>query len=148
VFCILSWLGLYWLLLIQSFGMLCLHISLVRCPYFHRHYLALTHKLVDAYPTCAGPAISAFFIPSFLVAAGFAHIELLMLHHMSNRIFFYVLAGASFGVVILMYSIYFFGRAMRNKSKNANPHCQSRETTAYQANDISLEASLVATAPI
>ncbi|KAK4699964.1 hypothetical protein P7C70_g6286, partial [Phenoliferia sp. Uapishka_3] len=73
----------------------------------------------DSYPNCAGSAIAAFLIPSFLIAATCAHSGVAMFANLTTQTAFAILGGISVGVVILVYILYFFGPALRKRSKYA-----------------------------
>ncbi|ORY85524.1 MFS multidrug transporter-like protein [Protomyces lactucae-debilis] len=82
-------------------------------------YLSILTYLSDAYPSVIASAIAALLLPSFLIAAGLAHVGLVMFENLGTRTAFIILAGVSCGLVILTYTIYFFGPWLRRRSKLA-----------------------------
>lgn len=82
-------------------------------------WLAMLNYITDSYPDVAGSAIAAFTIPSFLIAATFAHAGVAMFENMSTKWAFATLGFISFGVVALVYFLFFFGPWVRSKSKLA-----------------------------
>lgn len=85
-------------------------------------WLSMLNYVTDSYPQVAGAAIAAFLIPSFLIAAALCHLGVLMFEHMSVKWAFAVIGFISFGVVALIYAIYFFGATFRARSKLARRH--------------------------
>ena len=83
-------------------------------------YLSMLSYITDSYPNVAASAVAAFLIPSFLLAAGFAHIGIIMFTNLSTKWAFAILGFASFGIVALTYIIYFFGPYLRRASKLAH----------------------------
>jgi len=79
-------------------------------------YLSMLNYITDAYPNVAASAIAAFLIPSFLIAAGCAHIGIVMFENMSTTWAVATLAFISLGIVALVYVLYFGGRWLRSKS--------------------------------
>ncbi|BFZ55064.1 hypothetical protein PYCC9005_002103 [Savitreella phatthalungensis] len=79
-------------------------------------YLSLLAYISDAYPDVANSAVAAFLIPSFLVAAGCAHVGIVMFNDLTTTHAFLILACVSFGIVLLTYVMFFFGPALRSKS--------------------------------
>jgi len=82
-------------------------------------WLGILNYITDSYPNLAGSAIAASLIPSFLVAAGCAHLGIYMFQGLSIKVAVSILGGVSFGVVILVYILYFFGPALRAGSRYA-----------------------------
>lgn len=101
-------------------------------------WLSMLNYITDAYTTVAGSAIAAFLIPSFLIAAALAHagkslhiencianprlidsIGIAMFENMSSKWAMATLGFISFGLVALIYVVYFFGPRMRARSKIA-----------------------------
>lgn len=82
-------------------------------------YLCLLNYITDAYPNVAGSAIAAFLVPSFLGAAAFAHIGIIMFANLSTQWAFAILAFTSLPLVGLIYIVYFFGPKLRASSKLA-----------------------------
>ncbi|KAF7527683.1 hypothetical protein G7054_g10413 [Neopestalotiopsis clavispora] len=82
-------------------------------------WLSMLNYITDAYTTVAGSAIAAFLIPSFVIAAGFAHAGIAMFENMSSKWAMATLGFVSFGLVALIYVVYFFGPKMRARSKIA-----------------------------
>lgn len=82
----------------------------------------LTLNGKDSYPNVAGSAIAAFLIPSFVIAAALCHLGVLMFEKMTVKWAFAVVGFISFGVVALIYFIYFFGAKIRARSKLARRH--------------------------
>lgn len=82
-------------------------------------WLSMLNYITDAYPNVAASAIAAFLIPSFLIAAGLCHAGVAMFENMSVRWAFATLGFISFGIVALIYVVYFFGGAIRRRSKLA-----------------------------
>ncbi|KIY51207.1 vitamin b6 transporter bsu1 [Fistulina hepatica ATCC 64428] len=82
-------------------------------------WLAMMNYLTDTYPNVAASAIAAFLIPSFLLAAGFAHIGIIMFDRMSTTWAFATLGFISLGIVALVNILYFFGPQIRARSKLA-----------------------------
>ncbi|ROV89811.1 hypothetical protein VSDG_08567 [Cytospora chrysosperma] len=82
-------------------------------------WLAMLNYLTDSYPNVAASAVAAFLIPSFLIAAGCAHAGIAMFENMSTRWAMATLGFISFGLVALVYILYFFGPQIRARSKLA-----------------------------
>ena len=82
-------------------------------------YLSMLNYITDSYPNVAASAVAAFLIPSFLLAAGFAHIGIVMINSLGTTWTFACLAFLSLGIVGLVYGLYFFGPWLRGKSKLA-----------------------------
>lgn len=78
-----------------------------------------TYNAADSYPNVAASAIAAFLIPSFTLAAAFAHIGLIMFENLGTTWAMACLAFISLGIVALVYLLYFFGPWLRRKSKLA-----------------------------
>lgn len=99
-------------------------------------YLGMLNYIADAYTNVAASAIAAFLIPSFTIAAGCAHIGMswhsqdavtrlinftgiVMFDQMSPKWAMATLGFISFGLVALVYILYFFGEKIRSWSKLA-----------------------------
>ena len=82
-------------------------------------WLAMLSYLTDTYVSVPASACAALLIPSFIIAAAFAHIGIVMFNNLSTTWALAILGFASFGVVILVYVLYFFGPAIRRRSKYA-----------------------------
>lgn len=82
-------------------------------------WLGMISYVTDVYPTVMGSAIAAFLIPSFLIAAALAHAGVAMFNNLSTQVAMSILGGVSAPVVVLVYVIYFFGPALRARSKYA-----------------------------
>lgn len=82
-------------------------------------WLAMLNYLTDSYPSVAASAVAAFLIPSFLIAAGLAHAGIAMFENMTTKWAMATLGFISFGLVALVYVLYFFGPRIRARSKLA-----------------------------
>ncbi|QSZ35266.1 hypothetical protein DSL72_008135 [Monilinia vaccinii-corymbosi] len=82
-------------------------------------WLSMLNYITDSYPNVAGAAIAAFLIPSFALAAGLAHLGVLMFDNMSTRWAMGTIGFISIGLCALIYFIYFFGAKVRSRSKLA-----------------------------
>lgn len=82
-------------------------------------WLSMLNYITDSYPNVAGSAIAAFLIPSFVIAAALCHLGVLMFDNLSVKWAFAIVGFISFGVVALIYLIYFFGAKFRARSKLA-----------------------------
>ncbi|KAM3089337.1 hypothetical protein ACMFMG_000940 [Clarireedia jacksonii] len=82
-------------------------------------WLSMLNYITDSYPNVAGSAIAAFLIPSFALAAGLAHLGVLMFENMSTKWAMATIGFISFGLCALIYFIYFFGAKVRSRSKLA-----------------------------
>ena len=82
-------------------------------------YQSMLSYITDAYPNVAASAIAAFLIPSFIIAAAFAHIGIVMFDNMSTTWAMATLGFISFGIVALVNVLYFFGPKIRSYSKLA-----------------------------
>lgn len=82
-------------------------------------YCGMINYITDSYPNVAGSAIAAFLIPSFLLAAGFAHIGIVMFDNLGTTWAMACLAFLSLGIVALVYILYFFGPKLRAASRLA-----------------------------
>ncbi|KAK6070705.1 polyamine transporter 3 [Seiridium cupressi] len=82
-------------------------------------WLSMLNYITDAYTSVAGSAIAAFLIPSFLIAAALAHAGIAMFDNMSSTWAMATLGFVSFGLVALIYVVYFFGPKIRARSKIA-----------------------------
>lgn len=82
-------------------------------------YLSMLNYIVDAYPHVAASAVAAFLVPSFLGAAVFAHVGIIMFENLSTTEAFEILAFVSLGIVGLVYVLYFYGPRLRGWSRLA-----------------------------
>lgn len=82
-------------------------------------YCAMLSYITDSYPNVAASAVAAFLIPSFLLAAGFAHIGILMFDNLGTTWAMACVAFLSLGIVALVYLLYYFGPWLRGKSSLA-----------------------------
>ena len=82
-------------------------------------WLSMLNYITDSYPNVAGSAIAAFLIPSFLMAAGLAHLGVLMFENMETRWAVATIGFVSIGLCGLIYFVYFFGARIRMRSKLA-----------------------------
>ncbi|GME45236.1 vitamin b6 transporter bsu1 [Neofusicoccum parvum] len=82
-------------------------------------YLSMLNYITDSYPNVAASAIAAFLIPSFTLAAAFAHLGLVMFENLGTTWAMACLAFISLGIVALVYLLYFFGPWLRRQSKLA-----------------------------
>ncbi|KAI9829679.1 MAG: hypothetical protein M1819_006050 [Sarea resinae] len=82
-------------------------------------WLSMLNYLTDSYYHVAASAVAAFLIPSFLLAAGFAHIGIVMFDNMSSRWAMATLGFVSLGLCALVNILYFFGPKIRARSKLA-----------------------------
>jgi len=82
-------------------------------------YLGMLNYLTDAYPNVAASAIAAFLIPSFIIAAAFAHIGIVMFDNLGTTWAMGCIGFISLGIVALVYIVYFFGPWIRRRSKLA-----------------------------
>ncbi|KAL6244682.1 hypothetical protein RBB50_008210 [Rhinocladiella similis] len=89
-------------------------------------WLAMLNYITDSYPNVAASAIAAFLIPSFLIAASLAHAGVAMFENMSVKWAFATLGFISFGLVALVYILFFFGPRLRRYSKLARTFEQER----------------------
>ncbi|KAI2607438.1 MFS general substrate transporter [Hypoxylon fragiforme] len=80
-------------------------------------WLGMLNYIADSYTNVAASAIAAFLIPSFLIAAG-----IVMFRNMGARWAMATLGFISFGLVGLVYVLYFFGAQIRARSKLARKH--------------------------
>lgn len=86
----------------------------------------MLNYITDSYPNVAASAIAAFLIPSFLIAASLAHAGVAMFENMSVKWAFATLGFISFGLVALVYILFFFGPRLRRYSKLARTFEQER----------------------
>lgn len=91
-------------------------------PLHYIAYISLTFISSDSYPNVAGAAIAAFLIPSFALAAGLAHLGVLMFDNMSTKWAMGTIGFISIGLCALIYFIYFFGAKIRSRSKLARKY--------------------------
>ncbi|KAK4937371.1 hypothetical protein LTR10_021980 [Elasticomyces elasticus] len=89
-------------------------------------WLAMLNYITDSYPNVAASAIAAFLIPSFLIAAALAHAGVAMFEHMNTKWAFATLGFISFGLVALVYVLFFFGPTLRRWSKLARTFEQEK----------------------
>ncbi|KAL1297979.1 hypothetical protein AAFC00_006486 [Neodothiora populina] len=82
-------------------------------------WLSMLNYITDSYPNVAASAIAAFLIPSFLIATALCHAGVAMFENMSTKWAFATLGFISFGIVALIYVIYFFGAYFRQRSSLA-----------------------------
>lgn len=82
-------------------------------------WLAMLNYLTDSYPNVAASAVAAFLIPSFLIAAGCAHAGIALFENLSTQWAMATLGFISFGLVALVYILYFFGPTLRAWSRLA-----------------------------
>ncbi|KAI0015952.1 MFS general substrate transporter [Xylariomycetidae sp. FL0641] len=82
-------------------------------------WLSMLNYIADSYTNLAASAIAAFLIPSFLIAAGCCHIGIVMFANLGAKWAMAVLGFISFGLVALVYVLYFFGPRIRGWSKLA-----------------------------
>ncbi|KAF1350249.1 major facilitator superfamily domain-containing protein [Delphinella strobiligena] len=79
-------------------------------------WLSMLNYITDSYPNVAASAIAAFLIPSFFIATALCHAGVAMFDNMSTKWAFATLGFISFGIVALIYVVYFFGAAIRKRS--------------------------------
>ncbi|KAK5214472.1 hypothetical protein LTS03_004135 [Exophiala xenobiotica] len=89
-------------------------------------WLAMLNYITDSYPNVAASAIAAFLIPSFLIAAALAHAGVAMFANMNTKWAFATLGFVSFGLVALVYVLFFFGPRLRRYSKLARTFEQEK----------------------
>ena len=89
----------------------------------------MLNYITDSYPNVAASAIAAFLIPSFLIAAGMCHAGVAMFENLSTKWAFAILGFISFGIVALVYVLFFFGAKLRSWSKLA---INDRRTSVLQ----------------
>jgi MFS family permease len=82
-------------------------------------YQSMLSYITDAYPNYAASAIAAFLIPSFILAAAFAHIGIVMFANLGTTWAVATIAFVSLGIVGLVYGLYFGGPWLRSKSRLA-----------------------------
>ncbi|KAI4137978.1 MAG: hypothetical protein LQ340_008080 [Diploschistes diacapsis] len=82
-------------------------------------YLSMLNYLTDSYPHVAASAVAAFLIPSFLGAAGFAHVGVVMFTNMNTTWAVATLGFVSLGLVGLVYVVFFLGERLRGWSRLA-----------------------------
>lgn len=100
-------------------------------------WLSMLNYIADTYTNVAASAIAAFLIPSFVFAAGCCHIGkldpqdeaptttltsqlgIVMFANLGAKWAMAVLGFVSFGIVALVYVLYFFGERIRSWSKLA-----------------------------
>ncbi|KAH8668930.1 vitamin b6 transporter bsu1 [Xylariales sp. PMI_506] len=82
-------------------------------------WLGMLNYIADSYTNVAASAIAAFLIPSFLIAAALAHAGVAMFENMTTKWAMATLGFVSFGLVALIYVVYFYGAQMRKRSKIA-----------------------------
>ena len=92
-------------------------------------WLSMLNYITDSYPNVAASAIAAFLIPSFLIAAGMCHAGVAMFENLSTKWAFAILGFISFGIVALVYVLFFFGAKLRSWSKLA---INDRRTSVLQ----------------
>ncbi|KAI0470958.1 MFS general substrate transporter [Xylariaceae sp. FL0804] len=85
-------------------------------------WLGMLNYITDSYTNVAASAIAAFLIPSFLIAAGCCHIGIVMFDNLGAKWAMATLGFISFGLVALVYVLYFFGPKLRARSKLARSH--------------------------
>ncbi|KAI1076726.1 MFS general substrate transporter [Whalleya microplaca] len=85
-------------------------------------WLSMLNYIADSYTNVAASAIAAFLIPSFMIAAGCCHIGIVMFDNLGAKWAMAVLGFISFGLVALVYILYFFGARIRSWSKLARQH--------------------------
>ncbi|KAI1379357.1 MFS general substrate transporter [Hypoxylon crocopeplum] len=85
-------------------------------------WLSMLNYIADSYTNVAASAIAAFLIPSFLIAAACCHIGIVMFENMGAKWAMATLGFISFGLVALVYVLYFFGARIRGWSKLARKH--------------------------
>ncbi|KAF8342981.1 uncharacterized protein EI90DRAFT_815150 [Cantharellus anzutake] len=82
-------------------------------------FLGILNYVADSYPNLAGSAIAASLIPSFVAGAACAHLGIWMFQRLTTQVVVSILGGVSVGAVILIYTVYFFGPALRARSRYA-----------------------------
>jgi hypothetical protein len=80
----------------------------------------MLNYITDSYPNVAASAVAAFLIPSFFIAASFAHAGVAMFENLSTTWAFATLAFCSLPLVGTIYVLYFFGPVIRRHSKLAS----------------------------
>ena len=73
----------------------------------------MLNYITDSYPNVAASAVATFLIPSFILAAAFAHIGIILFDNLSSTWAVATLAFISLGLVALVCVLYFFGPVMR-----------------------------------
>jgi len=82
-------------------------------------WLSMLTYLTDSYPSVAASAIAAFTLPSFVIAGALSHAGVAMFTNLDTQTGLAILAGVSFGLVIIIYVLYFFGHWFRKRSPMA-----------------------------
>ncbi|KAI0387546.1 MFS general substrate transporter [Hypomontagnella monticulosa] len=85
-------------------------------------WLSMLNYIADSYTNVAASAIAAFLIPSFLIAAACCHIGIIMFDNLGAKWAMATLGFISFGLVALVYILYFLGARIRAWSKLARNH--------------------------
>ncbi|KAL7627394.1 hypothetical protein AAE478_001587 [Parahypoxylon ruwenzoriense] len=85
-------------------------------------WLSMLNYIADSYTNLAASAIAAFLIPSFLIAAACCHVGIVMFANLGAKWAMATLGFISFGLVALVYVLYFFGERIRGWSKLARKH--------------------------
>ncbi|KAF8342986.1 putative vitamin B6 transporter [Cantharellus anzutake] len=82
-------------------------------------WLGILNYVADSYPNLAGSAIAASLVPAFAVGAACAHLGIWIFQRLTVQEAISILGGVSLGVVILIYTVYFFGPTLRTYSRYA-----------------------------
>jgi len=85
-------------------------------------WLAMLQYVTDIYEHVAASAVAAFMLPSFLIAAGMAHLGKFMHQHWPPKDAFNALAWITFVLCFYIHFIYQGGRGLRMGSKIARKH--------------------------
>ena len=82
-------------------------------------WLSMLNYITDSYPSTSASAIAAFTLPSFAIAGALAHAGVALFANVSTTWSFAMLGFISFGLVAIVYGLYFFGHSLRKRSKLA-----------------------------
>lgn len=82
-------------------------------------WLSMLNYITDSYPNVAASAIAAFLIPSFVIAAGMAHLGVVMFDNLSTTWAVATVGFISLTLCGLIYVVFFFGAKIRSRSKLA-----------------------------
>jgi hypothetical protein len=82
-------------------------------------WLSMLNYITDSYPNVAASAIAAFLIPSFVIAAGLAHLGVVMFSNLSTTWATAIVGFISLSLCALISVVFFFGAKIRRHSKLA-----------------------------
>ncbi|WBW73789.1 plasma membrane high-affinity import carrier for pyridoxine, pyridoxal, and pyridoxamine Bsu1 [Schizosaccharomyces osmophilus] len=77
------------------------------------NWLSILNYLTDCYPIISASSVAAFTLPSYVGAAVFAHVSIIMFDRMATKWAVATMAFISISIPFIIYFFYFFGEKIR-----------------------------------